>query len=205
MTYVIAITGGIGSGKTTVADKFHSLYNIDIVDADVVARKVVLPNTKALKAIEKHFGSSILLNNGELDRAELRHRIFSNPNDKVWLNELLHPIIREEMTSELHLTQSDYALLVVPLLVENQLQSLAHQILVVDVSEETQITRTVERDNVAKEQVKNILASQASRNDRLAIADDVIHNDDNSSDLDDKIALLHQKYLILSQTYKIRE
>ncbi|MGF1807171.1 dephospho-CoA kinase, partial [Aliivibrio sifiae] len=184
MSYVIAITGGIGSGKTTVADTFYKNHNIDLVDADVIAREVVEPNTIGLTKIIEHFGKSILLENGYLNRSELRQRIFSSPDEKKWLNDLLHPLIREEMLRQLSLAQSEYVILVVPLLVENQLQYLANRILVVDVLEQTQINRTVNRDKVNQEQVKAILASQASRAERLAIADDIIKNDHNIHDLD---------------------
>ncbi len=199
MSYIIAITGGIGSGKTTVADTFYKNHNIDLVDADVIAREVVEPNTIGLTKIIEHFGKSILLENGYLNRSELRQRIFSSPDEKKWLNDLLHPLIREEMLRQLSLAQSEYVILVVPLLVENQLQYLANRILVVDVLEQTQINRTVNRDKVNQEQVKAILASQASRAERLAIADDIIKNDHNIHDLDNEIALLHNKYLLLSQ------
>lgn len=199
MSYVVAITGGIGSGKTTVADTFHNNHNIDIVDADIIAREVVEPNTKGLIAITEHFGDSILLPNGTLNRAELRQQIFSNTIEKTWLNNLLHPLIREEMQHQISLSTSPYTLLVVPLLVENQLQYLANRILVVDVLEQTQINRTTSRDKVDTKQVKAILASQASREERLALADDIIKNDHNISDLDNEITLLHNKYLLLSQ------
>lgn len=199
MSYVIAITGGIGSGKTTVADTFHKNHNIDIVDADIIAREVVEPNTKGLTSITEHFGDSILLPNGALNRAELRQRIFSNTNEKTWINDLLHPLIRKEMQYQVSLSTSPYTLLVVPLLVENQLQYLANRVLVVDVLEQTQINRTTSRDKVDTEHVKAILASQASREERLALADDIIKNDHNISVLDNEIALLHNKYLLLSQ------
>ena len=200
MSYVIAITGGIGSGKTTVADTFHKNHNIDIIDADIIAREVVEPNSIGLNQIIHHFGKPILLDNGHLNRTELRQRIFSNPNDKKWLNDLLHPLIKDEMQRQLSLAQSDYVMLVIPLLVENQLQYLANRILVVDVLEQTQINRTINRDKVNTNQVKAILASQASRADRLAIADDIIKNDHNIHNLDGEISLLHNKYLLLSQT-----
>lgn len=199
MSYVVAITGGIGSGKTTIADTFQKNHRIDIVDADIVAREVVEPNSIGLQKIINHFGPSILLENGYLNRSELRQRIFSQPNEKEWLNNLLHPLIREEMQHQLSLAASEYVLLVVPLLVENQLQYLADRTLVVDVLEQTQINRTVNRDKVTIKQVKAILASQASREQRLAIADDVIRNDQQFCDLNSEIALLHDKYLLLSQ------
>ncbi|MUK42169.1 dephospho-CoA kinase [Aliivibrio fischeri] len=198
MSYVVAITGGIGSGKTTVADRFQALYNINIVDADIIAREVVAPGTKGLIQIEQHFGPQILLDDGHLDRAKLRECIFSEPSEKQWLNNLLHPLIRSEMQRQIALSTSEYTLLVVPLLVENKLQYLANRVLVVDVLEQTQINRTVNRDKVNHQQVKAILASQASREERLAAADDIINNDQQNNDLDMKISLLHEKYLLLS-------
>jgi len=199
MSYVVAITGGIGSGKTTVANTFQNNHGISIVDADVIAREVVEPNTKGLMAITDHFGPSILLPNGQLNRAELRQRIFSNPTEKEWLNNLLHPLIREQMQHQLSLSTSCYTLLVVPLLVENKLQYLANRVLVVDVLEQTQINRTANRDRVNIEQIKAVLASQVSREERLAIADDVINNDHTIYNLDSEIALLHNQYLLLSK------
>ncbi|ACH65288.1 dephospho-CoA kinase [Aliivibrio fischeri] len=198
MSYVVAITGGIGSGKTTVADRFQALYNINIVDADIIAREVVNPGTEGLIQIEQHFGPQILLDDGHLNRAKLRECIFSEPSEKQWLNDLLHPLIRSEMQRQIALSTSEYTLLVVPLLVENKLQYLANRVLVVDVLEQTQINRTVNRDKVNHQQVKAILASQASREERLAIADDIINNDQQNNDLDMKISLLHEKYLLLS-------
>ncbi|GEK13302.1 dephospho-CoA kinase [Aliivibrio fischeri] len=198
MSYVVAITGGIGSGKTTVADRFQALYNINIVDADIIAREVVNPGTEGLIQIEQHFGPQILLNDGHLNRAKLRECIFSEPSEKQWLNDLLHPLIRSEMQRQIALSTSEYTLLVVPLLVENKLQYLANRVLVVDVLEQTQINRTVNRDKVNHQQVKAILASQASREERLAAADDIINNDQQNNDLDMKISLLHEKYLLLS-------
>ncbi len=123
---------------------------------------------------------------------------FSEPSEKQWLNDLLHPLIRSEMQRQIALSTSEYTLLVVPLLVENKLQYLANRVLVVDVLEQTQINRTVNRDKVNHQQVKAILASQASREERLAAADDIINNDQQNNDLDMKISLLHEKYLLLS-------
>lgn len=198
MTYIVGLTGGIGSGKTTVANKFAAL-GIDLIDADIIARQVVEPGSNGLKAIESKFGPNVLLENGQLNRTWLREHIFSNPEAKTWLNNLLHPMIREEMVSLCQRARSPYCLLVVPLLVENKLDYLVHRVLVVDVSIETQITRTVQRDSVSRQHVEKILQSQASREQRLAIADDIIENETNSQELDGQIAALHQKYLTLAQ------
>ncbi len=200
MALVIGLTGGIASGKTTVANLFQQHFDIDIVDADVIARQVVEKGSNGLKAIEQHFGGSILTKDGQLNRAELRQRIFANEDEKQWINQLLHPMIRQQMEAELKNVTSPYALLVVPLLTENNLQHMADRVLVVDVDEETQIQRTVERDKVSPQQAKAILVSQASREQRLAIADDVIKNNTENQKLLPQITELHKKYLAISGT-----
>lgn len=197
MAFVIGLTGGIASGKTTVANLFKQQFKIDIVDADIVAREVVEPETPGLNAIVGHFGADIVHDDQTLDRAKLREKIFSNPEEKAWLNGLLHPMIREKMIEDLEQVTSDYALLVVPLLVENKLDSLCDRVLVVDVDPQTQISRTVKRDNVSEEQANAILASQASREQRLALADDVVKNNPDDPDLLLQITDLHEKYLAM--------
>lgn len=194
MTYVVAITGGIASGKTTVANLFYEQFSVDIVDADVVAREVVEVGSKGLSEISKHFGDEVLLPDGSLNRAALRERVFSSEQEKRWLNNLLHPMIRQKMQHDLSKITAPYALLVVPLLVENQLQSMANRILLVDVSPEVQIKRTMSRDNVPEHQVKSILASQATREERLRFADDIIVNDGEYQQLLSEITALHQLY-----------
>ncbi|MFB2873358.1 dephospho-CoA kinase [Aeromonas jandaei] len=193
--YVVAITGGIGSGKTTVANQFAEL-GIDVVDADVIAREVVESGTPALAAIADHFGPDVITPDGQLDRRRLREQVFSNPSAKAWLNALLHPLIRSEMQCQCAAARSPYCLLVVPLLVENKLTGLANRVLVVDVDEATQIERTCRRDGVAAEQAKAIIAAQASRSERLAAADDVIENANGSEmAIKARILTLHETYL----------
>ena len=193
--YVVAITGGIGSGKTTVANQFSAL-GIEVVDADLIAREVVGPGTPALTAIASHFGPGILDEQGRLDRRALRERIFSDPAAKSWLNALLHPIIRSEMLRQCAAANSPYCLLVVPLLVENRLTELADRVLVIDVDEATQIERTCRRDGVNREQAQAILASQASRSERLAMADDVLDNQSGTTEtIRARILALHETYL----------
>ncbi|MDU7310260.1 MAG: dephospho-CoA kinase [Aeromonas sp.] len=193
--YVVAITGGIGSGKTTVANRFAEL-GIEVVDADIIAREVVEPGTPALAAIATHFGPDVVTPDGQLDRRRLRERIFIDSQAKEWLNALLHPLIRSEMLRQCAATRSPYCLLVVPLLVENRLTSLADRVLVIDVDEATQIERTCRRDGVSREQAQAILASQASRRERLAMADDVLDNQSGTSEtIEERIFALHQTYL----------
>ena len=174
MAIIIGLSGGIASGKTTVANLFNEHFNIDIVDADIVAREVVALGSDGLKQITEHFGESILLDDGTLNRSRLRELIFSDPKEKQWLNDLLHPMIRDKIDSDLSKITSPYGLLVAPLLVENQMQGMTDRVLIVDVPAEVQIERTMSRDNVSREQVASILKSQASREQRLAVADDVI-------------------------------
>ncbi|HDY7773670.1 TPA: dephospho-CoA kinase [Vibrio vulnificus] len=199
MALVIGLTGGIASGKTTVANLFQQHFAIDIIDADIVARQVVAPGSAGLAAIVDHFGADILTREGELDRGQLRQRIFAHAEEKQWLNALLHPMIRRKMIEDLAQVSSPYALLVVPLLVENQLQTLCDRVLVVDVEEKTQLQRTMDRDGVDEQQVRAILKAQASRHERLALADDVIKNESKDQDLLQQITDLHQKYLAMSK------
>ncbi|PMG32639.1 dephospho-CoA kinase [Vibrio splendidus] len=197
MAIIIGLSGGIASGKTTVANLFNEHFNVDIVDADIVAREVVAVGSDGLKQITDHFGETILLEDGSLNRSKLRELIFSDPTEKQWLNDLLHPMIRNKIDSDLSKVTSPYGLLVAPLLVENQMQSMADRVLIVDVPKEVQIERTMSRDNVSKEQVTSILKSQASREQRLAVADDVIKNHTKNQELLPQITDLHQKYLAI--------
>ncbi|MEI2266319.1 dephospho-CoA kinase [Erwinia sp. CGal63] len=193
MSYTVALTGGIGSGKTTIANAFAA-RGVDIVDADVIARQVVEPGQPALEAIRERFGAAVIRPDGTLDRAALRQRIFSSAPEKAWLNALLHPLIHRETRRQLALTRSPWCLWVVPLLVENNLQHLADRVLVVDVDRETQLVRTMARDNISREQAEHILAAQASREARLAAADDIIDNDGAPEDVAARVALLDQRY-----------
>jgi dephospho-CoA kinase len=191
---VIGLTGGIGSGKTTVANFFADL-GIDIIDADIAARKVVEPESNALVQISQHFGLQFIKADGTLNRPLLRSQIFSNDIDKLWLNNLLHPLIRQTMLNEIEQSQSPYCLLVAPLLIENNLQSLVERILVIDICEEEQIKRAVLRDPSSKEEIIRIISSQIPRKERLKHADDIIDN--TKSDLSiikESVIKLDQKY-----------
>ncbi|WP_054954169.1 dephospho-CoA kinase, partial [Citrobacter amalonaticus] len=175
MRYTVALTGGIGSGKSTVANAFADL-GIQIIDADIIARQVVEPGKPALDAIAAHFGPELIAADGTLHRRLLRERIFADPQEKAWLSALLHPLIQQETQRQLQQATSAYVLWVVPLLVENGLYRQANRVLVVDVTPETQLARTIQRDDVTRAHVEQILAAQATREARLAVADDVIDN-----------------------------
>ncbi|MCE0493380.1 dephospho-CoA kinase [Vibrio salinus] len=197
MSLIIGLTGGIASGKTTVANLFNKHFGIEIIDADIIARQVVEPGTEGLSAIIRRYGETMLNSTGNLNRKKLREVVFSDPAEKEWLNNLLHPMIKREITHDLNNMTSPYCLLVIPLLVENNWQSLCDRILVVDVSENTQIERTVSRDQVSQKQAEKILSAQASRDQRLAIADDIIENNLTCEQLLPQVTQLHKKYLAI--------
>ena len=193
----MGLTGGIGCGKSTVTALFAKL-GVQYVDADIVAREVVQPGTACLAAICQHFGSNILNQAGELDRAALRQRVFSNAADKAWLEQLLHPAIRQQLLAQLAALTSPYALLVAPLLLENKLQHLVQRVLVIDLAEDLQRQRAMARDNSSEQQINAIMAAQISRTERLQLADDIITNDSSIADLAPQVARLHQHYLQLA-------
>jgi dephospho-CoA kinase len=195
--FIVGLTGGIGSGKTTVANLFAE-QGVALVDADLVARQVVELGTVGLDAIVEHFGDKILTSSGQLDRAALRQRVFIAPQEREWLNALLHPMIRAEMLRQVEKANSDYVIMVVPLLFENGLDSLVNRSLVVDVPPETQVARTRARDGSDADLVKNIIATQIDRAGRLARADDVIDNQGEISGIRCAVLALHQKYLQLA-------
>ncbi|EMB4082416.1 TPA: dephospho-CoA kinase [Klebsiella aerogenes] len=197
MGYTVALTGGIGSGKSTVADEFAHL-GVTVIDADIIARQVVEPGTPALLAIAERFGPQMINDDGSLNRRRLRERIFAHSEDKAWLNALLHPLIQQETRRQMQASTSPYLLWVVPLLVENRLTDKADRVLVVDVPKEMQIERTIRRDGVSREHAEHILAAQATREQRLAAADDVIENMGSADAVASHVARLHEKYLMLA-------
>jgi len=194
MSYVVGVTGGIGSGKSAATAEFEKL-GITVVDADVVPRQVVMPGTPCLQAIAEHFGNQLLTEGGELNRKALRQRVFSNPEEKEWLNKLLHPAIRQELISQLEQADSPYVILSAPLLLENGLEKYCQRVLVVDVPESLQISRTIQRDNSPKSEVEAIMKAQLSRDERLKRANDVLNNDGSLEQLEQQVLQLHQRYL----------
>lgn len=200
--FIVGLTGGIGSGKTTIANLFAE-HDITIVDADIIARNVVALGSPALTHISQHFGEGFIQADGQLDRALLRKQIFSNEKDKLWLNNLLHPLIREQLIEQMKVAKSAYCLLVAPLLIENNLITLVDRVLVIDVSEATQISRTTQRDNNSVKQVQAIIASQTSRKVKQEHADDLLDNDNQSLEaLKGAVGKLHQNYLVLATKYQ---
>ncbi|MDE0421452.1 MAG: dephospho-CoA kinase [Gammaproteobacteria bacterium] len=193
--YVVGITGGIGSGKTAVSQRLHSL-GIEVADCDVAARRVVEPGQPALGTIAEKFGTAMLHADGTLNRAALRERVFGNANERRWLESLLHPLINRWVRDVLEAARSPYAILVNPLM--RQRDPRADRILVVDVPECIQIERAMARDGVPEAQARAILASQLDRRSRLSLADDVLTNDGSLDDLHQAVDRLHERYLRLA-------
>lgn len=195
-SFIVGLTGGIGSGKTTVQTLFEE-QGIVAVDADVVAREVVEPGSVGLAHIAEHFGNSILLSDGNLDRKALRSIIFENSQEKEWLEALLHPLIRKSIQAQLQAATSPYVILTSPLLLETDQHTLVNRVCVVDTNETSQIKRASSRDDAPSSQIEAILASQLSRQERLKRADDVINNHEGIAGLPLQVKRLHALYLTL--------
>lgn len=191
---VVGLTGGIASGKSTVARLFESL-GVPVVDADAIAREVVEPGSPALEAVRERFGDGVLDAAGRLDRAALRRRVFRDGAAREALEAILHPRIRERMDQRLARIAAPYAIAMIPLLLETGQQGRFDRILVVDTPREEQIRRAQARDGSAREVIEGILDAQADRDTRLRKADDVIHNDGTPQALRAQVEHLHRSYL----------
>jgi len=196
----IALTGGIGCGKSTVCNIFSQQCNTPVIDTDIIAREVVQPGTKTLGEIKKHFGSSILLTDGSLNRKKLATRIFNNKNERLYLESILHPIIRQIIDKRIKQLKSSYVIIAIPLLIETNQQAEYDRVLVIDCSEQQQIERTLKRDKRDLDEIKSILKSQTSRSIRRQVADDIIDNSLSESSLKEQVMRLHAKYIRLSDT-----
>ena len=190
---VIALTGGVASGKTAVSNRFAEL-GVPVVDTDVIAREVVAAGSGGLAAIESAFGGEMITADGTLDRAALRRKIFEEPGARTRLEDILHPRIAERRADSWRSWTQPYAILVVPLLVESGLFSDADRVLVIDVPETVQIERLMQRDGNTREQAEAMLAAQASREQRLAKADDVVENTGTLAELNARVEALDRKY-----------
>lgn len=197
--FVIGLTGGIGSGKSAATERFAS-HGITIVDADIASRTIVEPGRPALAAIHDHFGPDVIQSDGQLDRRALRNIVFANPDERRWLEALTHPLIGQELMDCIARSQSPYTVLVSPLLLESGQVRLARRIVVVDVPVDTQIARTMARDNTTEDAARAIIAAQMSRQDRLARADDVIDNAGDLAHLHAQVDALHQRYMMLANS-----
>tara|TARA_B100000579_G_C22650304_1_gene765880 strand:- start:181 stop:783 length:603 start_codon:yes stop_codon:yes gene_type:complete len=190
MNMVVGITGGIGCGKSSVTDLLKKL-DVDIVDADIIAREVVEPGKFALKKIVEYFGTEILLADGSLNRAQLRVIIFSEKEKKDWLEKLMHPLINDEIRAQIKSATTKYVVLSSALLLETRQKDLVDIVVVVDIPETLQIERTTLRDRNSSELVKKIIDSQLKRDERLSRADIVIDNSDSLDKLKLEIKKLH--------------
>lgn len=194
----IGLTGGIASGKTTVSDLF-ARRGVPVIDTDIVARQVVEPGRVALRDIRAAFGPQVLDDDGRLDRARLRRIVFADPAKRRELEAILHPRIRRETMRQARSAGGDYQLIVVPLLVESPMRSSMDRVLVVDVPETVQLERLLARDAENPAQAQAMIAAQASREERLAIADDVIRNDEDLAETERQVAALHDLYRALAR------
>ena len=190
----VALTGGIASGKTTVSDLFAEL-GVPVIDTDIIARQLVEPGQPALEQIVAHFGASILQADGQLDRRQLRARIFNDPGERQALEAILHPAIRNELESQLARVTAPYTILVIPLLAESSRPWGQDRTLLVDASEALQVARLVERDHCSVAEAEAALSSQADRGQRQSIADDIILNDGDTAELAKRVRELHSAYL----------
>jgi dephospho-CoA kinase len=193
----IGLTGGIASGKSTIAQRFAEL-GIPVIDADVAARDAVAPGATGLAQVIKRFGSGVVAANGELDRRALRQLIFHDPTSRQALEAILHPLIRAAMENSAERAVGPYVVMAIPLLVESGARGRVDRILVVDVDEAVQLQRVQARDGASLDQARAILASQASRAARLAAADDVLLNSGTVTDLRQAVDRLHESYLRLA-------
>jgi len=193
---LIGLTGGIGSGKSSAATYFSGL-GVDVIDADQASREVVKVGSFALSNITDYFGADILETDGSLNRSKLRHVVFSDPTKRKWLQSLMYPITNDYLINEIKRSASPYTILMNPLLVESRQHQWCDRVAVIDVSLETQIHRTMNRDDNTREQVESIIGAQVDRAKRLEYADDVVNNDEPPGNLEKQIKQLHQSYLKL--------
>lgn len=197
MSLIIGLTGGIGSGKTAASD-YLAHKGIVVVDSDLIARKVVEPEQPAWCAIREHFGPEAILPSGELNRGWLRARVFEEPSERAWLEQQTHPAIRSLTIERLTQSTSAYTILASPLLFESGQDSLVDRTLVIDLPEELQVERSCQRDNNSPEQIRRIIQSQISRDQRRHQADDIADNSGSLLRLQQQLDTLHQQYLQLS-------
>lgn len=196
--FVVGLTGGIGTGKSTVADAFAAL-GVPVIDTDVIARELTAPGGVVLDAIRATFGEAVMQADGMLDRASLRRHVFADASARLQLEAILHPPIRQRVEQALAQLTAHYALLVIPLLVETgAYRDVLQRTLVVDCPEALQVARVMARSGLVRDEVMAILAAQATRAERLAVADDVILNTASPEALRDEVASLHQRYLGLA-------
>ena len=193
----IALTGGIGSGKTSIASIFKSL-GVPIIDSDTISKEIILPGKPCFKDIVNEFGEEILTNKGTIDRYKLRDIIFNNDKTRIKLENIIHPVVFKNIDTEISLINYPYCLVIIPLLIETKSTERFDRILVIDALESLQFERIVKRDDISPILIKKIIKTQAKRKERLRYANDIIVNNDTIMNLNKSINTLHKKYLGLS-------
>jgi len=196
---IIGLTGGIGSGKTAASDCFAEL-GVEVVDADVLARQALEKGSPLLDKVYEKFGRELERADGSLDRPALRVKVFNDPSQKKWLEELIHPWVREQIIVALDAFKGDYLILSSPLLFESHQDQLVDRVLVVDLPEQLQVERTCQRDNNQRELVEKIMRNQLSREERLARADDVLDNSQGLNELKKQVNYWHEIYRNLARS-----
>jgi len=190
----VGLTGGVASGKSTVAELFQA-KGIPVLDADNIVHELLAPEQAGYQAIVQRWGEHFLTSQGEIDRQQLRQWVFDHPEDRQWLEDILHPWVRYSLERRAERCETPYCVMVIPLLAESQpAQELVDIIVVVDTEEQRQIERLCERDRVTEKHARNILAAQTDRQTRLASADEIIENIDGIEELKDQVDKLHQKF-----------
>ena len=193
----IALTGGIGSGKTSIASIFKSL-GVPVIDSDTISKEIILPGKPCFKDIVNEFGEEILMNKGTIDRYKLREIIFNNDKARIKLENIIHPVVFKNIDTEISLINYPYCLVIIPLLIETKSTERFDRILVIDALESLQFERIVKRDDISPILIKKIIKTQAKRKERLRYANDIIVNNDTIMNLNKSINTLHKKYLGLS-------
>lgn len=192
--FIVGLTGGIASGKTTVSNLFASL-GAAIIDTDVISRSLLEPRQEGYNAVLRRFGRSILLDDGQIDRRQLRRLVFNDKSVKIWLESILHPLIRKESRRQINaIKNADYVVLVVPLLFESDFVSMVDRVVAVDCDKAVQISRLIERDNIDADLAEKIIAQQIPNDERIRLADDVINNNGSVVELKAQIGRLHDQY-----------
>jgi dephospho-CoA kinase len=196
--FFVAVTGGIGAGKSEVTRRFEAL-GVAVIDADVIARELVAPGQPALQAIRQQFGGAVLAQDGKLDRRRMRELIFSDPGKKQLLEALLHPLIAMVMQQQARAASGPYVMLAIPLLAESHRYDWVDRVLLIDAPVELQRERIMRRDSITQSEADEVIAGQATRAQRIALADDVIINQSDLAELDEAVKRLHSRYLEIAR------
>lgn len=199
--YCVGLTGTIASGKSTVIAYFNQL-GIDTINADTIAKELTTIDTPALKEIIDHFGHTFQLQTGELNRRLLRQHIMSHPTDKIWLENLLHPLIRKEIERRITISRSQYCIIEIPLLSDRNLYPYLNRVILITAEPEQQIKRLIARDHCSKTEAQKMLAQQEQNNNRATLADDVVLNNSSINELNKQLFALHQKYSVKTETHR---